>query len=410
MGRWRNGRRRGLKIPRPRGREGSIPSRPIYPLLMKHTTDIIIIGGGVIGCAIAYNLRKSGTDVTVVERGEIGGQASSAAAGLLAPLGPISAPGPFANLLLSSFAMFPALVPELEEASGMRLNYEQTGALRTVRNPKRIQNLQKRFEAWQPLGLKMYWLSGDEARQREPLLSPDISAAIYAPEESQIKAPQLVRAFSQAASNSGASIHSHTEIIDLQRNHTKVTAVQTASGELITCNYLIVATGAWTACYSKWLDMTLPVSPLRGQILSYQQPATPLQHIIFGDAAYIAPKGNNLIVGATKEETGFDSSVTTEGKAWLSETATRIVPILRQSIAKDAWAGLRPKTPDGWPILGPVPHLENITLATGHNGVGILLSAITGQAIAEYVTTKQLPEIIRPFLLERFGDIHIESQ
>src|SRR6266852_5200616 len=122
---------------------------------MKHTTDILIIGGGVVGCAIAYNLCKSGTDVTVVERGEIGSQASSAAAGLLAPLGPLSGPGPFANLLLSSFALFPALVPELEEASGIRLDYAQTGALRTVRNPKRIQNLKKRFEAWQPLGLTM---------------------------------------------------------------------------------------------------------------------------------------------------------------------------------------------------------------------------------------------------------------
>jgi glycine oxidase len=377
---------------------------------MKHTADILIIGGGVVGCAIAYNLRKSGADVTIVERGEIGSQASSAAAGLLAPLGPLSGPGPFATLLLSSFALFRALVPELEEASGIRLDYEKTGALRTVRNPKRIGNLRKRFEAWQPLGLKMHWLSGDEARLREPLLSPDISAAIYVPEESQIQAPQLVKAYAKAASNLGASIHSHTEIIDIQRNHAKVTGVQTARGKCITCDHVIVATGAWTASYSEWLDIALPVSPLRGQILSYQQPPTPLQHLIFGEAAYIAPKGNSLIVGATKEETGFDASVTDEGKAWLSETATRLVPILRQSAIKDAWAGLRPKTPDGWPILGPVPHLENITLATGHNSVGIILSAITGSAITEYVTTGHIPEIIRPFLLERFEHREKESQ
>lgn len=376
---------------------------------MKRAIDMVIIGGGVIGCAIAYNLSKAGADVTIVERGEIGSQASSAAAGLLAPLGPLSGPGPFADLLLASFALFPTLVPELEEASGIRLGYARTGALRTVRNPKRVQNLKKRFEAWQPLGLEMHWLSGEEARQREPLLAPDISAAIYVPEESHIQAPQLVQAFSKAACNLGAYISSHTEIVDIQRDHSKVTGVQTADGERITCNHIIVATGAWAACSSTWLAMRLPVSPLRGQMLSYPQPATSLQHIIFGDAAYIAPKGNNLIVGATREEAGFDTTVTNVGKAWLSETATRLVPLLHQSRIENAWAGLRPKTSDGWPILGPVPHLANITLATGHNSVGIILSAITGQTIAEYLATGHLPELIRPFLFERFDQRKKES-
>src|SRR5207302_8932505 len=120
---------------------------------MQPTVDVAIVGGGVIGCAIAYNLSKSGVDVAVFDRGEIGAEASSAATGLLAPLGPISGSGPFADLLLSSFALFPTLVPELEEASCINLQYERTGALRIVRNPKLISNLRKRMNAWQPLGL-----------------------------------------------------------------------------------------------------------------------------------------------------------------------------------------------------------------------------------------------------------------
>ncbi len=377
---------------------------------MKQTTDIAIIGGGIIGCATAYYLGNSGADVTLVERGEIGSQASSAAAGLLAPLGPLPGPGPLADLLLASFAMFPTLVPELEEASGIDLGYERTGALRTVRNPKRIANLKKRLEAWKPLGLEMHWLSGDEARQREPLLSPDISAAIYVPEEAQIQAPHLVNAFARAASNVGATIRDHTEVISLQRDRHRIIGVQTAQGELITCNHLILATGAWTACYGEWLDMTLPVSPLRGQILAYLQPAKPVRHIIFGEAAYLAPKGNRLIVGATKEEAGFDTSVTDAGQSWLSETATRLVPLLRQNSTEGVWAGLRPKTPDAWPILGPAPHWENVTLATGHNSIGIMLSAITGQTIAECVTTDHVPDIIRPFSVARFEHEQKKSQ
>ena len=378
---------------------------------MEKTTDIIIIGGGVIGCAIAYFLRKAGVDVIVVERGEIGergGQASSAAAGLLAPLGPLSGPGPFADLLLSSFAMFPALVPELEEASGVHLHYERTGALRTVRGPKRIPKLQKRMQAWKQLGLAMHWLDGDEARRQEPLLSQEISAAIYIPEESQIQASQLVKAYAQAASNLGAHMYRETEVIDLQRGQDKITGIRTTQGP-ISCNQVILAMGAWTACYTEWLEMALPVSPLRGQILSYRQPDTPLRHIIFGDAAYITPKGNSLIVGATKEEAGFDASVTEEGISWLRDSAIRLLPILRQSEIEATWAGLRPKTPDAKPILGPVPRWNNVILASGHNSVGIILSAITGRAISEYVTTGQMPEVIRPFSLQRFEPTPISA-
>ena len=115
---------------------------------METTTDVVIIGGGVIGCAIAYFLRKRQIDVTLFEQGEIGGQASSAAAGLLAPLGPLSGPGPFADLVLAGFSCLSSLVPELEEISGIHIGYEQTGALRIVRNPKRIAHLQKRMDRW----------------------------------------------------------------------------------------------------------------------------------------------------------------------------------------------------------------------------------------------------------------------
>jgi len=385
---------------------------------MKHSANVLIIGGGIIGCSIAYHLCKLNITVTVLDQGEIGAQASSAAAGLLAPLGPLSGPGPLADLALASFALFPSLVPELEDASGIHVEYQRTGALRVVRNPKRIASLHKRMQAWQPLELQMHWLTGDEARQREPLLAPDICAAIYAPEESQISAPLLTRAYAQAARNLGATLLSHTAITGIQHLNAGVTAVTTSTGETIPCDHLIIASGAWAAQSSNWLNFSLPITPQRGQILSLKQPAppsSPLRHIIFGEAAYLAPKvGSTIIVGATKEDVGFDTHITASGIAWLLNTAINLTPALQHSPLQATWAGLRPKTPDTLPILGPAPNWENVTLATGHNSIGILLSAITGQTIAELVATGQTPKLIHPFLPDRFyeqGEInHVPTQ
>ncbi|TME06194.1 MAG: FAD-dependent oxidoreductase [Chloroflexi bacterium] len=269
---------------------------------VQSTKDVVIIGGGIIGCAIAYYLRKSGVEVTVVEKGDIGAEASSAAAGLLAPLGSLSGPGPLADLLLASWSIYPALVPELEQASGVHLAYEQSGSLRVARNPKNIDNLRKRITAWQPLGLKMQWLTGDEARQREALLAPDISAAIYAPEEAQVKAPHVVKAFARAATNLGAKLCAHHNVIGMDFHRNKVTRVCTDQGLEIACEHVIVATGAWTRNLERLLDISLPVEPQRGQILTLKQPSSPpsppppLKHIIFGEAIYLAPKYNGTIV------------------------------------------------------------------------------------------------------------------
>ncbi len=372
---------------------------------MQSTTDVVVIGGGVIGCAIAYYLSKQGVDVTVLERGEIGGQASGAAAGIFSLLKPLAKIDAYNRLLLASRALFPALMVELEAVSGIHPEYEQISTLRTTRspNPKMTTRLQRWAESCQNMGLQVQLLTEQEMRQLEPLLSPEVCAATYIANEGQVSAPSLVAAYAQAATKCGATIQTHSEVAKINHTSHRVQSVTTATGEVIVCNTLIIASGAWSASHGEWLNVVLPVIPQRGQSLALQQTTPPLRHTILGYGVYLAPKQDGtVIVGATQEEVGFDTRVTAGGLASLLDAAIKLVPALANCSVERIWAGLRPKTPDNYPILGKVTSWENVIVATGHNSFGMLLSAVTGQTIAELVTRGQTPEIIRPFALERF--------
>ncbi len=372
---------------------------------MKHSADVLIVGGGIIGCSIAYFLRKQGVEVIVLEKGKIGDQASSAAAGLLAPIRPLAQRDAFKALQLTGLARFSSSVPELEAASGINVGYEVTGTLRLLPAEK-IVPAQAWAEAWRQAGYCIEVLTPAEAYQREPLLFAGLHGAVSIADEAQVVPVQLVEAYAQAALNLGALLYTHTEVVALQRAEAenRITGVWTNRGDLLSCNQLVIAAGAWSARCGTWLDVVLPVRPVRGELLALEQPSPPVRHIIFDEGIvdediYLAPKPNGiLVVGATKGDVGFNTSVTAEGALHLLTVATQLLPALARCSTHRMWAGLRPKTPDSRPLLGPIPFWGNVTIASGHGGFGILLSAITGETIAELVTTGQVPEIIRPFV------------
>jgi len=366
------------------------------------TTDVLLIGGGVIGCAIAYALCKRGITVTLLEKGEIGAQASGVAAGLLAPLGPLCGPGPLADLVLAGFAALPALIDELEDATGMHLGYEQTGALRVLRNQKRVARLRRRWESWLPLGLHMEWLSGEEARRYEPWLAQDIAAAVFAPQESQVDARQVTQALALAARKLGAHLYPFHEVTGFLTQKQRVTGVQTRQGQTFHSDLVILAVGAWAQECCSWLGVWLPVTPLHGQILALPQPTTPVHTLVFGEGIYLVPRGSCVLVGATREERGFDLQVDAQGTAWLLEMAGRLIPRLAGLQPTALWTGLRPRTPDTRPIFGFLPLWENVAIAGGHNSMGIILSGITSQCLTELVMSGQLPLLAQPFAAERF--------
>lgn len=370
---------------------------------MNASAEVVIVGGGIIGCSIAYGLRKRGVDVMVLDQGEIGAQASRAATGMLAPLKPFAKPtDPYTILLLESLARIPQVVAELEEASGICMEYAKTGTLR-VMLPKQLARLQAWIGIWQREGYSLELLAGEQLCNCEPGLAPNVSLALYRPDEPQLNAAHLTQAYARAAERQGASFYAHEEVIALHRHGSTITGVQMAHGQSIACQHLVLATGAWAGRCGAWLDLALPVHPLRAQSIAVRQPSVPIRHLLFGGGVYLAPKCNGtIIVGVARDEVGFAVQTTPEGVAWLFQAAQRLVPGLAECSMEQAWAGLLPITPDARPLLGWAPHWENVTLACGYNGYGILLAARTGEMLAEQVVTGQVPASLRPFLLERF--------
>jgi glycine oxidase len=367
---------------------------------MTQETDVLIIGGGVIGCSAAYFLRKQGRDVTVIDRDEIGKGATWAATGLLSPIRPFLRPDhAYMRFQLAGMQCFSSLVPELEEESKIALEYMLTGTLRVIHQPE--ERLHAWVSEWQRAGFCIELLDGEALRQREPILATDVVAAIYNPQEPQINAQQLFRAYATAALYRGTRFLSHTPATGLLYQGNRVTAVRTVDGD-IHCHYLIVAAGAWSAFCSTWLHTPIPVRPFRGQSLLLL-PDFPLHHILFYDHIYLAPKRDGIIVGATREDVGFDTSTTAEGITSLLDAVRKVAPSLAKSRVERTWAGLRPRTPDTRPIIGKVPGWQNVILASGHGGFGILLSGVTGQSVADLIVTGHLPAIVQPFALERFS-------
>jgi len=372
---------------------------------MKCSADVLIVGGGIIGCSIAYFLRKQGVEVIVLEKGGIGAQASSAAAGLLAPIRPLSQQDPFKALQLAGLARFSSFVPELEAVSRITVDYERTGTMRILPAEK-LDSVQAWAKIWQQAGYHIEVLTPQEAYERESHLSSGLLGAVTIADEAQVVPSRLVQAYAQAALNLGALLYAHTEVVALQRSETgsRITGIWTDHGDLLTCRQLIIAAGAWSARCGTWLGVTLPVRPVRGELIALQQPSPPVRHIIFDEGVfdediYIAPKPNGtMVVGATKADVGFDTSVSAGGVLHLLTVATQLLPALAYCSIQHVWAGLRPKTLDSRPLLGPIPSWENVVIASGHGGFGVLLSAITGEVIAELVTTGTAPEIIRSFV------------
>jgi glycine oxidase len=370
---------------------------------MAPAADAVVVGGGVIGSAVAWTLAREGLAVTLLERGELAAQASGAAAGMLTPSPEASDDGPFLRLARASLALFPSWCQALREGSGVDPEYEASGSLHVARTAEEAEQIRARARSLATPGAE--WLDPRAAREAAPGLSDAILGALWSPGDANVRSPLFTRACATAAGQLGARIRVGVAAVGLRRAGAHVTGVVTTAGEH-PAGCVVLCTGAWLPECAGWLDqrVRIPIEPVRGQILSLEAPEPPLRTIVFGGGVYLVPKrDHSIVVGATQERAGFDSRVTAEGVAQLLAAAPALVPGLARSTFLSAWAGLRPATPDRLPLLGTLPGVPGLVIAAGHFRNGVLLAPITARLVADLVLGKALPadaDALRP---ERFA-------
>lgn len=364
--------------------------------------DVVIVGGGVIGCASAYYLARAGASVTLLERDEVAGGASGAAAGILVPPPEALPSGPFGDLCRAGADAYPSLVGALRDETGIDVQYLAAGILLLAATEEWARALRAVARWQQGLGLNLEWVEGSPLRGLEPALTDGVLGAAYSPQGHHVNPGLLTQALAQAAAARGAVLKQGTAVVGFLRRGSRVVAVRTGAGDTITADDVVLAAGPWTQRLGRKLGVDVPTRPMRGQMLAYR--STAVRHMIWGEDGYLVPKaGGFLFAGATVEDVGFRPRTTRRGLAQVRGMATAMVPALRYPEVASDWAGLRPGSPDGRPIIGCLPEADNVLVATGHFRNGILLGPITGRLIAQLVTEGKTEMPLEPFSVERFG-------
>ncbi len=346
----------------------------------------MVVGGGAVGCAIAYALARRRARVVLFERGRLGGGASYGAGGMLAPQVEADGPGPLLDLGLRARNMF----PELQEVLPFPFDLDRSGILRVAREAPAATRLLARA-AWQrAAGLEARLLDPAEVRALVPAAAP-VAVGLWVP-DGQLSPLRLTLALAAGATRHGAELREGVTVRAWADGR-----VDTSAGPL-DCETVVLAAGAWSGALAG-----VPIVPLKGQRLLLRQARAALPLTFWGDGAYLVPKpGGGVLVGATEEpEAGFDPRVTLGATTTLSQAAIAQVPALAAAELVETWAGFRPATPDHLPLLGPLPGHPGVWVASGHHRNGILLSALTGELLAAALLEGQpLPAACAP---GRFG-------
>ena len=367
--------------------------------LSRNHADVIIIGAGIIGCNIAYDLAKRNVKSLVIDRASaVGTEASWAGAGILTSHASTNEPYP--TLCRASLALYPALAEELRAETQIDIELIQSGTLSVFFNSAEAAGLIGLADRRVKRGFSAEVLTAEQAWQLEPALSKSIAGAVLFPEDAQVRNPKMVTALAKAAAKLGAQFqvgNPVTDFIGVRADDGEHVVGVVVNGETYYADRFVIAAGCWTGTLTAQLDVPIHVEPAKGQIVLVEAMPPLFERTIDGLGIYIVPRADGkILLGATVEFVGYDKTATVEGAKQMIDAGIAIAPQLAQSTFVQTWVGLRPYAKKG-PLLGYLPGYDNGVLASGHFKNGILLAPITGQLIAELITTRQTALSLEPF-------------
>ncbi len=348
---------------------------------------VAIIGGGVIGCLTALYLHRLGARPIILEKGSTGRESSWAGAGILCPIHPWLYPDSFTHLIDDSLARYPALDAMLREMTGISMQWLTSGLLIPFFDDDRVHHRQDAL-AWSGrFGWKVNELNAAETIAGEPVISPQVRGALLWPEVGQARNPRLMAAIRKALEICAVPIREHAEVSRINENgQGAIRSVSLADGESINTDAVLLAAGSWSGGLAEQIGLSLPVEPVKGQIVLLRDKPGTVRHIIKHDDAYMVPRADgHVLVGASMERVGFERGTTSEVVDQLLEATYRIAPGLKDAEIVREWMGFRPGTPDGMPYLGPVEGKPGLWVACGHYRNGVALAPGTAELMSRWM-------------------------
>lgn len=364
---------------------------------MRNSVDVLVIGGGVVGAAAARALAARGVRVLVVCRGAGIGEATPAAAGMLAAQVEAHDDG-LLPLALAARDRHAALAGELTEA-GHPVQHRADGILQVALTDAEADAHRSLMRAHTERGLRAEWIDAGDLAREVPGIAPAARGALHTPDDGQVDNVLLGKALMRDAVQRRGMME-FAAADQLLVDQGRIRGAHTSAGDRL-APVVILAAGAWSPRLTG-LPRPLPIEPVRGQMTRTAWPDGLPRRIIFGEAGYIVPRGDDALLGTTMERAGFDTKTTAEGQAAIRAAVTAVVPSVAQLPALEAWSGLRPMTPDGRPIIGRDPDLEGLVYATGHGRNGILLGPLSGELAAQLALGEKPSFDVSPYGIERF--------